>query len=120
MIERYNQFVNKKRINEDLEPIETSLDSTEEDIVSTDLEGDIAITDGEEYYEEEDIYQTKLRELADMVGGEIIDNKVVVSEKEIIYPSETDMYHIDSRKFKTPEEVVRYLKTQNSIKKEKN
>ena len=38
------------------------------------------------------------------------DGKVRYEGKEIIFPSETEMYHVDRKKFETIEEVLNYLK----------
>jgi hypothetical protein len=116
MIKRYNQFVNK-RVNEN---------TYEEKDFSNDEFGDIKTKDGsylnpegEEYFEEEeeagDFYNNKLKEVADLIDVEVIDGKVEFEGREIIFPSETEMYHIDKKKFKTAQEVADYLNTSNKV-----
>ena len=54
---------------------------------------------------------TKLmKELADELGTEIVDNKIEYEGKTINFYSETEKFHIDNKKFSTVEEVVDYLK----------
>lgn len=59
-----------------------------------------------------DKYEMALNDILDRLPGSYIENRTVhFEDKEIIFPSETDTYHIDSKQFKTPEEVVDYLKS---------
>lgn len=119
MIKRYNQFV-KERINENVDMEEQDMeqvlpfDSDEEEFDSDEEEFD---SDEEEFMDEEDeeegfdIYKTKMEELAKLLGVEVDEtNKISFEGKEIIFPSETEMYHVDKKKFKTAQEVVDYLK----------
>lgn len=59
--------------------------------------------------EEVDIFTQRINELADKLGVKADNNKVIYNGKEIIFPSETEMYHVDGKKFKTTEEVVDFL-----------
>lgn len=102
MIKKYKQFVNN-RLNEDLDEIEKNIILDDE---THDGEGDFI----EEEEEEGDIYYRKLKELADALGSKVEDGKVRYEGKEIIFPSETEMYHVDRKKFETIEEVLNYLK----------
>ena len=98
MIKRYNQFV-KQRINENID--------MEEEVMEMEDEMDSEMEDEEEGF---DIYKTKMEELAKMLGTEVDEtNKISYEGKEIIFPSETEMYHVDKKKFKTAQEVVDYL-----------
>lgn len=116
MIKKYNQFVKE---NMDLN---TGFEEEEEGDFSTELgdelgydeeEGQNVVTD--EYEEEEqpeeegDIYQNRLQELSSALGTEVEDGKIMYNGKKIIFPSETEMFHVDGKKFKTVEEVVNYL-----------
>jgi len=123
MIKRYNQFV--KQINENID--EPSFEETQGKLADQDLEDEMIDYSDDEYLlnksgedidmyddleeEEEagDIYQKRLKELADLLEADLVDNKVLFGGKEIIFPSETEMYHVDEKKFKTTEEVVKYL-----------
>lgn len=119
MIKRYNQFV--KGVNENID--ESSFEETEGKLAAQDLEDendykDLSMynpyyddKDSVEEEEEEagDIFQNKLQELASLLGEEVEDGKVIHNGKEIIFPSETEMYHVEKKKFKTAEEVVNYL-----------
>lgn len=104
MIKRYNKFVNDK-INEENEYKE-ELEDISNEMEKVDIEE-------EEVEEGGDIFQKKLEELANLLDADIKDNKVVYGDKEIIFPSETEMYHVDKKKFKTAEEVAEYLKKIN-------
>jgi hypothetical protein len=67
--------------------------------------------DGEEE-EQEDIYSSRLKELAQALGLEsdaVQNNKLEFDGKEIIFPSETEKFHVDRKKFDTVEQVVDYL-----------
>ena len=67
--------------------------------------------DGEEE-EQEDIYSSRLKELADALGLDsdaVQNNKLDFDGKEIIFPSETEKFHVDRKKFDTVEQVVDYL-----------
>jgi hypothetical protein len=125
MIKKYNQFV--KQINENID--EPSFEETEGKLAAQDLEDEMLDDHSDDEYllnksgegrdmyddleeeEEEagDIYQKKLQDLADLLDTEVVNSRVLFGDKEIIFPSETEMYHVDKKKFKTPEEVVKYL-----------
>lgn len=122
MIKRYNQFV-KEKINEnvdmeevDMEQVlpveEDEFDSDKEEMDSEDeQEMDSEDMDFEDEEEGFDIYKAKMEELANLLGVEVDEtNKISFEGKEIIFPSETEMYHVDKKKFKTAQEVVDYLK----------
>lgn len=59
-----------------------------------------------------EFYQDKLEELAIALDTNVVDNKIEYDGKEIIFPSETAMYHVDGKKFKESQEVVEYLNSQ--------
>lgn len=69
--------------------------------------------DGEEEGEEEESGEyrgdVEMRELADMLGAELVNNQIEYEGKKINYFSETEMFHVDKKKFKTKEEVIDYL-----------
>lgn len=113
MIKRYNQFVNG-RINENIEEVESDLDTELEQDLDQELDNlpteDIDIEEEEEEEEAGDIYAKKLQEVAELLGAQVEGGKVNFEGKEIIFPSETEMYHVDKKKFKTAQEVVDYLK----------
>jgi phosphoglucomutase len=89
MIKRYNQFV--KQVNENIDEI--PLDKTE---TETEEEG-------------VDVFQKNLQELADLLDTDVIDGKVIYNGEEIIFPSETESFHVGKKKFKTAKEVKDYL-----------
>ena len=109
MIKRYNQFVNGK-VNENID--EPSFEETEGKLAGQDLEVELDNFEEEEEEEAGDIYQKRLQELSDLLGAEVINNKVIYNNEEIIFPSETEMYHVGKKKLKTAEEVVKYLQSQ--------
>ena len=68
--------------------------------------------EGGEEEEQEDIYSSRLKELAQALGLEsdaVQNNKLEFDGKEIIFPSETEKFHVDRKKFDTVEQVVDYL-----------
>lgn len=76
--------------------------------------------DGEvEEEEQEDIYSSRLKELAQALGLEsdaVQNNKLEFDGKEIIFPSETEKFHVDRKKFDTVEQVVSYLEGGDTTK----
>jgi len=115
MIKRYNQFVKENMdLNTGFEEEEGDFSPELGDELGYDEEeGQNIVTD--EYEEEEqpeeegDIYQNRLQELSSALGTEVEDGKIMYNGKKIIFPSETEMFHVDGKKFKTVEEVVNYL-----------
>jgi hypothetical protein len=70
--------------------------------------------------EEEDIYSRRLKELAKALGLEedaVQNNRLEFDGKEIIFPSETEKFHVDRKKFDTVEQVVDYLKNEKPTPK---
>ena len=68
--------------------------------------------DGEVEEEQEDFYASKLKELAVALGLDadaVQNNKLEFEGKEIIFPSETEKFHVDRKKFDTVDQVVSYL-----------
>ena len=53
--------------------------------------------------------EVEMRRLADILGSEVINNQIEYNGKKINYYSETEMFHVDRKKFETAEEVVDYL-----------
>jgi hypothetical protein len=110
MIKRYNQFIKE---NDDFME-EPSFEETEGVLAAEDLEKEMDTfnnepDNSEEFEEVEDLYASKLQELADKLGTEVVNGKVEYKGKTIIFPSETDMYHVDDKKFETSDDVVNYL-----------
>jgi hypothetical protein len=126
MIKKYNQFV-KQKVNENID--EPSFEETEGKLAAQDLEdetldysddeyllnksgeGRDMYDDSEEEEEEEagDIYNKRLQELADLLGSEVTDGKIIHNGEEIIFPSETEMFHVGKKKFKTADEAAKYI-----------
>jgi hypothetical protein len=111
MIKKYNQFIKE---NDDFME-ESSFEETEARLAAEDLEKEMDTfnnePDNSEEFEEEveDLYASKLQELADKLGTEVVNGKVEYKGKTIIFPSETDMYHVDDKKLETSDDVVNYL-----------
>lgn len=132
MIKKYNQFV-KGKVNEEFVMAEpkTSPDTTRvrpgtiekpgqmptiptpirKDRTSpvpapakAELEQDSMEEEGGEY-----MGSQMLQNLADSLGTEVVDNSVEYNGKKVNFYSETEMFHVDKKKFKTVEEVVDYL-----------
>lgn len=106
-IKGYDQFVNK--INENIQ--DDKISSTEEGYLrEEDYDNEISQEEGDEE-EGGDVFKRKLKEVADKLGVVALENSVEYEGKKIIFPSETEMFHVDKKKFKTSDEVVNYLKT---------
>ncbi len=124
MIKKYNQFVND-RINEDVDDFEDDFDTNqqESELANRDLEDELDEFESEEDFEDEeeemeeeeggDIYGLKLKEVADKLGVDVVNGRVEYNGKKIIFPSETEMYHVGNKKFKTSDEVVSYLENES-------
>jgi hypothetical protein len=68
--------------------------------------------DGEVEEEQEDFYSGKLKELAVALGLDVDavqNNRLEFEGKEIIFPSETEKFHVDRKKFDTVDQVISYL-----------
>jgi hypothetical protein len=117
MIKRYNQFV-KGKVNEELfisgpnfdmgdmeTPIvEEPITDTESE-VEEDPETELPEEEGGEYQG-----QILLNQLANELGTEVdADGSINYEGKKINFYSETEKFHVDNKKFSTPEEVVAYL-----------
>ena len=128
MIKRYQQFVEGK-VNEDVysasperetapapttTPTETPTRPrpTAPGIVPTEIpaEEDAPLAEyGEEEEEGGYIGQKMMAELANKLGTEVVDGAIEYNGQKINFYSETEMFHIGKKKFKTPDEVVAYL-----------
>lgn len=130
MIKRYNQFVNG-RVNEEFEQEfeqefdEIDTNQQESDLASRDLEEEMSEFEEEQPEEEQpeeeggDLYQSRLQEVANALGVQVENGKVMYNGKKIIFPSETEMYHVGGKKFKTAEEVINYLEGDSMENQEK-
>ncbi len=95
MIKKFKDFKSKS-INEkmhDVDPVDSNIEEMEEEGV--------------------DKFYKNIKDLADKLGVEVNNNKINYKGKEIIYPSETEMFHVDRKKFKTIGEVYDYLTKDN-------
>ena len=65
---------------------------------------------GEEEEEAGD-YQGSLgmKKIAKALGGKLQGNEIMHDGHKINFFSETEMYHVDKKKFKTPEEVIEFM-----------
>jgi hypothetical protein len=118
MIKKYNKFV-EQRINEnysDESSVTNQQGSELANLYSEEELTDDMDMEEEEQMEEEggDIYQRNLEELAKKLGVEAQDGKIMYNGKKIIYPSETEMYHVGNKKFKTVDEVVSFLEGESN------
>ena len=50
-----------------------------------------------------------MKKIAQALGEEMQGNEIMHDGHKINFFSETEMYHIDKKKFKTPEEVIKYM-----------
>jgi hypothetical protein len=120
IVRNFNDFV-KKRINEDVDPIEDPTVGTPELEVGMKATEDAEVEDQsnlidepEASYEEEESGEyegtTKLKQLAEALGAELSNNEINYEGHKINWFSETEAFHVDRKKFETVEEVLEYLK----------
>jgi hypothetical protein len=87
--------------------------STEDLEAASDKYDEIAETEEEsdDMLEEEDEYigHKLLGELAKKLGTEVVNNQINYDGKKINFYSETEMFHVDKKKFKTIDEVIDFL-----------
>lgn len=115
-LKRYNDYI--KENQQDLEnQVENELQSDEEipgDLIVDDenLEPSIDEEDLDDPEEEEDEYigRKMLKDLAKALGSNVVDNSVKHGGQTVNFFSETEMFHIGKKKFKTVDQVVDYLK----------
>ncbi len=112
MIKKYNQFVTGKKVNESIEEFD--------DVPSHEMDSDDPLNKGieEETEEEGGEYngQRLMKELAGKLNTEVnTDGSVTYEDKKINFYSETEMFHVDKKKFKTVDEVVRYLNIEENV-----
>jgi len=83
----------------------------DENEITGELDGERKV--GQDEFEEEEGHEyegTKLmKNLAEKLGTEIVNNSIEYNGKKINFFSETDSFHIDKKKFKTIDEVLKYL-----------
>ena len=121
-LKKYNQFV-----NEELTPfaneIESQeiLDAPEEEIENTEVENteiekeepkEVVSMNVEEEEEEEGSHYhgtLKMKELAQKLGAEIVNNEINFDGKKVNFYSEDEKFHIDNKKFDSVEDAFDYL-----------
>lgn len=65
---------------------------------------------GEEEEEAGDYHgSVGMKKIAQSLGEELQGNEIMHDGHKINFFSETEMYHVDKKKFKTPEEVISFL-----------
>lgn len=64
--------------------------------------------------EDEYIGTVLMNQLADMLGEEVIDGQIEYNGQVINFYSEDEKFHIDNKKFDTPEDVVAFLEGEES------
>lgn len=115
MIKRYNEFVSGK-VNEEFDMDAMEAPIVEEPITDTESEVEEAPVADELPEEEGGEYQGQilLNQLANELGTEVeADGSINYEGKKINFYSETEKFHVDNKKFSTPEEVVAYLGSSN-------
>ena len=115
MIKRYNQFV-KNKVNEDYTPEVEAPARTLPSLRRPSTVPSVTEPVTEPMEEEEvssDKYEAALKKLADLSGAEYNDEdkSVTINGKRVIFPAETEKYHVSGVKkpFTTAEEVVNYF-----------
>lgn len=98
MIKKFKDYL-KENVEEIEAPVKTELDNKMDQI-----ESEFGEEDSEEY-----IGNKLMAELADKLGVEVEDGQINYDGRLVNFYSETEMFHVDKKKFKTPDEVVEYL-----------
>jgi hypothetical protein len=122
MIKRYNQFVKENKTNEEYEystEVDTpSLPALGQRAEATPSEAPLMDEMPEEMTGEVeevgvDKYTDALQKLADAAGVEYnsVEKSVVINDKKVTFPTETEKYHVEGVKkpFATLEEVLAYF-----------
>lgn len=134
MIKRYNQFI-KDKTNEEFtlaEPQPIVKPTTPEvmpgieerpappSIIPDEQQSDLPAPAKAELPEEEGgeyIGKKLMSELAEALGSNVeSDGSINYEGKKINFFSETEMFHVDKKKFKTAEEVINYLSVDSKEK----
>lgn len=76
----------------EVEPTETEMEMSGEEEEAGDYHGSVG-----------------MKKIAQALGEELQGNEIVHDGHKINFFSETEMYHVDKKKFKTPEEVIEYM-----------
>jgi len=73
-------------------------------LIGNNMNDDLGEEEGNEYE------GTKLmKDLSEKLGAEISNNSIEYNGKKINFFSETESFHVDNKKFKTTDEVLKYL-----------
>jgi len=111
MIKKYNQFVTGKKVNENIEEFD--------DVPYHEMDSDDPLVKGVEEKEEEGGEyngQKLMKELANKLSTEVnTDGSINYEGKKVSFYSETEMFHVDKKKFKTVDEVVNYLSVEKDV-----
>jgi len=109
-LKKYNEF-----LNEELTPISSETEEileTPEEIKEIEKTATENISTPEEE-EEEEGYQyhgtLKMKELADKLGTNIVNNEINFDGKKVNFFSEDEKFHIDNKKFDSVEDAFDYL-----------
>jgi hypothetical protein len=110
-LKKYNEFV-----NEELTPIssESELLETPEEIEAEEIEKtapeNISTPQEEEEEEGHQYHGTlKMKELADKLGTNVVNNEINFDGKKVNFFSEDEKFHIDNKKFDSVEDAFDYL-----------
>lgn len=125
-LKKYNQYV-----KEDLEPMlgevdgdintemENDIDNFEDNnFEDEEMENDFEDEEMDDNFEDEEMEEEEgdeyegtllLKELADRLGTEVVNNSIDYNGQKINYYSETEAFHVGKMKFDTVDEVIDYL-----------
>jgi hypothetical protein len=122
IIKKYNQYLKGSKIskmNENFNEVDdTEINTDDIESSNMNMSGNNTISpetssEFDESQEEEEGNQylgnKMLKELANKLGTSVTNNSINYKGKKINFFSETEMYHVDRKKFKTSEEVINYL-----------
>lgn len=120
-LKKYVEFVNEEltpfaneiqdqEILDDTQEIDV-LDMPEEEIEIEKPEDKVDTNSGEEEEEEGTHYHgtLKLKELANKLGTNVVNNEINFDGKRINFYSEDEKFHIDNKKFNSVEDAFGYL-----------
>jgi hypothetical protein len=129
ILKKYNDFIN--RVNENEEPVLSpeEMDNFTQDEMDMEPESEMDMESGmiddeedfsdefeeevqdemEEEEEGEYLGTRLMAELAEKLGTEVVDNKIIYNDTEINFYSEDEKFHIGKNKFETVDEVLEFL-----------
>ena len=102
-LENENDMTGELEVGQDDEFMDYDEDDAST-LIGNNMNDDLEEEEGNEYE------GTKLmKDLAEKLGAEISNNSIEYNGKKINFFSETESFHVDNKKFKTADDILKYL-----------